>query len=390
MARTAKPRRPLSRPPKGVRQRQRSDGTWRVWWEPDATARANGMRAEDLNATDPGWSERRAAALNAQADKAADPRAAARPQGRTISDLIENYRLSLDWRDLKPATQRSYNAVLSQIERKWGSELVIEFTRPVMATWYEAVAKTGKLRMAQSLIRMASILFNRAELIGWRPEGQNPCAKLKLRTPEPRARRADWADLDALVTTADRLGLPGIGTAVLLLTLMGQRSTDVRQARLCDFQLVALARGQAPVWVWRLTRQKRGTEGALILHPEVEARLRPLLLRDAERADAPACPRPDTGAAYDPDTPDLMIKHFNRVRDSAGREGLAGLQMRDLRRTFGILARTAGATREDVADALGNTAAKDSRLYETYMPATVHSASRAVQIIKRPGKEDEG
>lgn len=396
MSRPRKPVRPIADAPTNLRQRQRADGTWRVWWEPRDEARKLGFGVVELDAGKPGWSHRRAEELNRQLDRALrDGAAARRPTGRTIRDLIDNYRRSPAWAGLAPKTQQSYGRLLSMIETKWGGELVVDFTKPVMAEWWETLHGSGRVTLARALIRQMSILFSRAEIIGWRAEGSNPCFRLQMTTPPPRQKRAGWTELDALIRAADGAGLPGIGTAVMLLALQGQRSTDVRQARLSDFPLVRLGDDDdaPPVRIWRLTRQKRGTEGALILHPEVEARMAPILLRAVDQLDAPACPRPDTGAAY---SEDLFIKHFNRtrqaaidatpdtVRGKALRAALQGLQMRDLRRTFGILARAAGASREDVADALGNTAARDPRLYDTYMPASVTTASRAVAAIRRP------
>jgi integrase len=328
---------------------------------------------------------RQAKDLNRQVEHAVSaPKRALRPQGRTITDLVENYRKSPAWSDLSDKSRQSYSRLLAQIERKWGNQLVVDFTKPVMAQWYETVLGTGKTRMAQALIRMMSILFSRAETIGWRAEGSNPCFRLKMRSPGPRRASLGWEGLDALVAAADGLGLHAIGTACLLLALQGQRSTDVRKARRGDFHLHA-APGAAPVWLWVLRRQKRGTDGVLPLHPEVETRLRPVLLAADSAADAPLLLTPD-GQPY---SEDLFIKHFNRARAVAVETvpGLDGLQMRDLRRSFGILARQGGATIEDVGDVLGNTAARDPSLKDIYMPATLATTARAVAAIKRPERK---
>ena len=56
----------------------------------------------------------------------------------------------------------------------------------------------------------------------------------------------------------------------------------------------------------------------------------------------------------------------------------------DLRRTFGVLARSGGASRDDVGDVLGNSAGSDPQLGEIYMPPSFDTASRAVMSIRRP------
>ncbi|MFN3953244.1 MAG: hypothetical protein ACK4LQ_02245 [Pararhodobacter sp.] len=379
-------RQPIDDPPMFLRQRQRADGSWRIWWEPSLIARAMGFSAVELDGDRLTWSVRQAQRLNREFENAEGN--TRRNTGRTIADLIHNYRLSPAFtRDLSEKSRQSYRLLLRPIEAKWGDHLVADFTKPDMVTWYETLLGTGKLRMAQALLRMMSILFSRAEAIGWRAENSNPCQRLKMRTPQPRARAAGWPELDALVRTADELGMPSIGTACLMLALQGQRSTDVRKARLSHFRLARLDPAQHPTWIWVITRQKRTTEGAMRLHPELEARLHPLLLRDAETDDRTIIVNDATGRAYGED---LFIRHFNRVRDQAAlrRASLRGLQMRDLRRTFGVLARQAGASREDVGDVLGNSAAVDPRLSETYMPPSVHTASRAVLAIQRPHRKE--
>ena len=77
-----------------------------------------------------------------------------------------------------------------------------------------------------------------------------------------------------------------------------------------------------------------------------------------------------------------------RARATAAAPEVAGLQFRDLRRTFGHLARLGGADPRDVGDALGNQAGFDPELGEIYMPPSFETASRAVAAITRPRKGD--
>jgi integrase len=377
-------RRPIASPPSGLRQRQRADGSWRIWWEPQADARARGFKPVELDAGKLTWSVREAARLN-DAVARGTPSAASRPTGRTIADLIENYRRSPAWERLRPKTRESYARNMATIEAKWGTALVVDFTKPVMNEWYEALLRSGRPSLAQAMIRMMSILFARAEVIGWRAENSNPCMRLKLRTPPPRDRVIDWSELDALLAAADAMGMPQIGNACLLGALQGQRLTDVRQALGQDFHHMPMpgdAADAPPVWVWSLTRSKRGTQGAMQLHPEVVARMIDVLRRTRLLPDAPVIPSP-TGRAY---SEDLFEKHFQRVRAAAARTqpSVADIQFRDLRRTFGAWSRGGGASQGDVGDVLGNSAATNPRLKATYMAPNLQTASRAVLSIARP------
>lgn len=166
----------------------------------------------------------------------------------------------------------------------------------------------------------------------------------------------------------------------------GQRETDVMLARCGDFSDRITRDGdesRARVQ-WTFTRSKRGNAGAMWLHDEVAPRIRGLI-RNAP-AERRLLQDEETGADYHED---LFIRRWVKVRDLAAKAlpALAGLQFRDLRRTFGILSRAGGATRDDAADVLGNSAATNPRLAETYMPSQLDTASRAVDAVKRPARK---
>ena len=83
-----------------------------------------------------------------------------------------------------------------------------------------------------------------------------------------------------------------------------------------------------------------------------------------------------------------MFDRWDAIRAEAAKTvpSVAGLQWRDLRRTFGNLARRGGASKSDVADVLGNTAAENAELAEVYMAAQLETTARAVGAITRPAK----
>lgn len=379
-------------PPAGLRERSRADGSIRLWWEPSAAARKLGFSPVELDERRLTWSRRAAEKLNADVERAqrSGRRDTPRASARTVEALIEDYRRSLTYTDvLAPKTQKSYAAHFRLIVEKWGTHQVRAFTKPVMRAWYETIYRTKSDHMAIAQLRAMSILMSHAEMIGWRPEGSNPCYRLKMKTPDPRSRAASWAEVDVLVAAADRIGLASIGTAILLSLLQGQRETDVILARCGDFcSRITRAGGIRRTRIqWTFTRSKRGNEGAMWLHDEVAPRITALI------ADAPADRRvlqdEETGADYHED---LFARRWARVRaaaieaeEQAGRSTrLRGLQFRDLRRTFGILSRRGGSTKDDTADVLGNSAATNPRLADTYMPAQLDTASRAVDAIRRP------
>lgn len=398
MTRKKQPEKPIMNPPTGLRQRQRADGSWRIWWEPRPEQRALGMTAAELSEKDIAWSRREADRLNREYGKAVrtQTRPAQRATGRTIDDLIVTYRGSVGYSDKAAKTRTGYDKMLRQISDKWGAFRVIDFDKATMLEWYETMYRTKGIRMAQAMIRMMSILFNEAEVRGWRPENTNPCWRLKMKTPDPRTRVATWAEIDALLAAAMRLGMASVDLAIRLSVFQGQRQTDVLAATRGSIALreVMLA-GDAeprPRWIWTFRRSKRGNWGSMELHEETVAAVR-AAMSDAGTAEKPRLPtdamliEERVGRAYDAD---LFRKRWGEVRAEAAKDvpSCATVQFRDLRRTFGVLARMGGASRDDTADVLGNTANIDPALAETYMPSTFETASRAVAAVRRPANPE--
>lgn len=394
------PRQPIHRAPQRLRQRQRADGTWRVWWEPKAADRALGFAVVELSADKPTWSVREAERLNAEADRArkAGRRIAPASTSRSVTALIEAYRTSRQYLELAPATRKTYDSLLRTIDAKWGRQPVAEFSKPVMATWYDSLLAVHSVRNAQAIIRMASGLFAFAEIKGWRAENSNPCARLKVKTPGGRRRVLSWDETDHLVATADRMGLPAVGTAILLSVAQGMRAADVLLAAPATFRLVDAAdpgpgdpaRVLAAVFATSKSRFRKVV--AAQLHPEITDRIRLTIARLP--AGAPrllvddATGRPFADAAGAVDFP-LFAKRFAAVRAEAAKAmpALASVQFRDLRRTQASRARQGGISREDLGDLLANTIATSDTLAEVYTPSQLATASRAVLGARRPTKQ---
>lgn len=383
---TRRPRRLIENPPTGLRERPRADGSVRLWWEPSAEARAQGMKPVELDANRLTWSVRRANQLNR--DAARGPRAPT--VGQTVGHLIDDYLASRAYKEKRDRTRQTYRQFFAVIRQKWGGSLVADFTKPVINTWYEVLIDARGPAMAVALVRHFSILFSHAELRGWRAEGSNPCQRLKLRIPKGRRRVASWDELDALLAAADQLGLRNVGHGIILSALQGQRQTDVITARARHFHQITLppaTEGAEPedLWVWMFERSKRGNEAFAVLHDETVARLGNILSRTD---DAPLLTDDRTGAPW---SPRLFGDRFAEVREAAiaaGYPALAGLQYRDLRRTFGALGRRAGASKDDLADILGNSAAVSQHLGDVYMAPQIITALRVIRAIQRPAKDE--
>jgi len=398
---TRKPRPPIGDAPPRLRQRLRAGGDWRIWWEPRPTDRALGFDVVELDAARINWSVTEAKRLNKQLDTAHESGtrdAGLRKSGRLISDLIADYSRSVHFTEnTRPATQTSYRKLMLQIDDKWGPQRVAAFDKATMAAWYQSLYREKSPRMAQALIRQVSILFEHAETLGWRPENSNPCLRLKIKTPAPRDRLATWDEIEAVIEAADALGFSSLVLAIHLSLFQGQRQTDVIEATRGAFRLLDRTdpgTGQArPEWTWTLLRSKNNRFAILPVHPDVLPLLR-LTLAQTGTADAPRTA--DTALILDeatgqPYSVDLFAKRWAKARALAARRipSITTLKFRDLRSSFSRLARAAGASDDDTGDALGNSAATNPSLRQTYMPASFETARRAILAVQRPQQTEK-
>ena len=400
---TRKPRGPVGDPPPRLRQRQRADGSWRIWWEPEQAVKTLGFASVELDANAPVKAAREARKLNILVDQARLTGSA--PTSKRgpvcIEDVIEDYKRSLYFKRLAAATQRVWRSRLVRIVTKWGDVPVADFTKPTANLWYETLHAEIGAHQAVALIGTLSVIMSHAERRGWRPENSNPCARLGISVPKGRVRFAEWTEFDALQAAAARVGLPSVGLAVALSMLSGQRQTDVILARREDFsQIWTRFPGQADpvqVWVWTIVRSKTGASGVIMLHDELAPMVAAVLKRPAP-ADAALILDERVGRPYDLD---LFQKRWVEVRTAAISGGaqpdgtiwapcpsLATLQFRDLRRSFSVHARQGGASIGDAGDVLGNSAANNVRIKGTYMPPEFTTAARAVSAVARPDNQE--
>jgi integrase len=373
----------------GLRQRRRGDG-WRIWWEPNSSDRALGFTPVELSESRLTWSKREAERLNREVKIARQTGTKpTRASGdRSMSALILAYRASKQFTSKSERTRAGYTSNLNIIEEKWGRDPVADFSKPIVATWYDTNIEARGDWQAVSLNRTLSILFEFAERKGWRPENSNPARNIRAATPKGRNRRLSWEESDALIKAAHDLGRHAMALAIGMSLYQGQRQTDVRLAKPTDFAWITLAQGNtiSRTLVWSFERSKRKNQGAMPIHPEILPDLSQLLLDLPENSPALIIDEA-TGKPYDHD---LISKRFIQIRDYAAKTmpALRDVQFRDLRRTFGGRSRAGGASKDDTADVLGNSAANSFELAEIYMATQFETAARAVDAVKRPQKTE--
>lgn len=374
---------PLIDPSHGLRQRRRVDGTWRVWWEPTAAEARLGARAVDLSTRKPGDAQREAIRLR---DHWAGV-ATGQPRRRagSVDDVIQDYQRSRHWAKLRETTRASYLVDLRAVSARWGAEAAAALTTAEIDRWYEALlADKGRFR-ARALLRMLSIVLTHAQRLDL--VQANRCQPVSTLAPPRRSRRGTAEELAALIAATRRLRLRSVRAALMLVLFGGgQRQIDVLSARPQDLSRVRLQLAgmvaPRPFLVWHLVRSKRGNAGTLVINPQAAPVLR-LQMRLAATRGLPLIHDEATGQPY---SKRLFFARWCAVRAEAARSvpSVATLQWRDLRRTFSTLARAGGASVDDVADAIGNTAARDDGLRETYMPAQMETSARATLAVRLP------
>lgn len=364
------PSQPIPTPPAGLRQRPRADGSWRIWWEPSAAARAAGCRPVDLDPARLTWSVREAARLNRSAAVAI--RRAARPPRlrRTLDDLLAAIAARPAAASRHAAeTQATYARLDQRISARWGHVQVARIDKPGVWDWYLSLLPSGQ-QIARMLVTRLSGLMAEAERIGWRDAGTNPARDLGLSTPPPRERTATRAELAALWQAATDTDAPHMGLAVGLSAILGQRQGDILTVTAADLS------GDT----WSLTRAKNGTAGSLPIPPD----LRPWIDAATDRAHRLGTPALISTSAG-PMLPDTFRKAWRALRDTAAGicPGIAGLQFRDLRRTCAAAAHAGGADPLDVGRLLGNATGRSPRITTTYLPATQAAAARALAAAQK-------
>lgn len=382
---------PVIDPKDGLRQRQRADGTWRVWWEPTALQRKAGAKPTELDARQPGHAARECSRLADHWNRIIKGEAKPRPTGRTISNLISDYRISRRFTRLRDTTRAAYNTDMRAIEAKWGPEPVILFDKPTCDVWYESLlAKLGNGR-SRAIMGMLRILMAHAEKRGWREAGTNPVQGLDMEAAPVRQRVGTWPELLALVAATE--GQPMLRLGLLLAMHTGQRQTDILRATPAEFsqQPIHLRPDQDPVliWVWSFTRSKRGNDGVVpLIDPALVAALEAALAM-ADKGPGPLIWNTNNGQPF---TKERWFQRWEEARARAEETApsVASLQWRDLRRTFSTLTRAGGASVDDVGDVIGNTAARNALIRGIYMVPQIETGLRAVSAMQPPAPKKAG
>lgn len=167
---------------------------------------------------------------------------------------------------LAPATQRDYRGkahALELFDQDLWALPPDKLELPILYGLYERLWEAKGLSMARGMIAVLSAALTWGMQRGKVNLTQNPVRQMRMKTPDPRLRVGEIAEMKALVAAADAVGCPEIGDAIVLGLWTGQRQND--RLQLVDEGLVNGRR------VFR--QSKTGAVVAIREAPELEARL---------------------------------------------------------------------------------------------------------------------
>lgn len=391
---------------------QLADGRTVYHWKPSKSLRAAGFtnrklgtnyaaavaEAVQLNAQVAAWQSNSAAPAEEGAFRPPLPRVV------RFAELVERYKGSEEWKQLRDSTQREYGSRLRQLEY-WAGD----GTLPVKDIDKQAVADLRKQLLKGSVYKCGAMLRVLRMVLNWAMgEGivqSNATDAVKI--PEPPARKVMMPSRirDAISEAAIELGMRDVALAIELAFWTLQRQGDVLELGRMAWREVdnlqdvdprhtaQLVDARGRVMGFRLRQQKTLTW--------IDAPMPPMLHEAVERAMR------DAGNGYvfpHPERPEepmptwMFQRRFRAARDAAAavaimREDMAlaeaidAVQYRDLRRTGMTFYKSAGAKVPWITALSGHAVIGRKTILDTYMPGDTESAIACVATGLRKWSE---
>lgn len=331
-----------------------------------ADPRLASAEARRLNAAADAW-------LAAQAEGAPAVKSRVRLGPATVSQLVNAYKVSEDWRLLRASTVQTYLYEFRRLEAAFGHDVAATLSLRQVDDWLETLRRRSPAT-ARGVLAKGRLLFawaQRKEMIPnvnpFKGQRRIRRGKSDLAQGGKRSARFTWEELQIVVEAADRAGLASIGDALTLAFACVQRISDVLRI---EAQHVAGGR-------LRFVQSKTGFAVDMALPPIAAERLacRP------RAAAGPLVVSETTGGAYHEKT---VSRVFARLRDSLVAEGhtsIAGKQLRDGRRSGFVQYVLDGASIPFVCSMSGHSIEEGMAIVEHYLPKTADQADRAVAML---------
>ncbi len=289
-------------------------------------------------------------AMAERLNTAADQLEPAALQRGSLGWVVQRYRESDAYRELKAGTLKYYKRFLRDIEGLGTALPFASFTRRAVIEFLETYDKPHQRRQCAAVLKK---LFALARYHG--VVERDETTDLRLKTSRPRDRI--WSDDEIArwieATAAEDAHML---TSFLLLQYTAQRPGDVLRMAWPQYQGGAI----------KLRQQKTDSLLEIATHPVLRAHLDAI-----QRARSTV-----TIVAYR-DRPVPYLRFNERFRRICQRAGVDA-QARDLRRTAMIRMAEAGATAPQIASVSGHSIDRTQRILETYLPRNRDLAAAAI------------
>ena len=293
-------------------------------------------------------------------DQAAETRA--RGAAPTIAELADKFLRDYLPHHLKSSTRADYIRSIDKfIIPILGRVKVGTISRRDVADFHQQLAHTPY--QANRVLGTLSIMLTQAEIWGLRPEGQNPCLRVKRFREEKRERFLSGAELARLADALDKEAetAPLTAAAFRLLILTGCRLGEVQKLRWSevDFDKAEIRLGDSKTGAKTVYLSKGGVD----------------ILRSIPRLpDNPFVIRGKEPGAHLTD----FQKPWRRIRKAAG---LEDVRIHDLRHTFAANAAASGLSLPMIGKLLGHTQAQTTARYAHLAADPVRKANADVTSL---------
>lgn len=287
----------------------------------------------------------------------------------SVLGLINFYKTTYEWQKLAENSKIHYNLLfrtatefsVGNANKTFGELDAQSITATKADALYTQILKAFSPHRAVHVVKVLRKVWNE----GFRHDRVRANPFSNMRIPDLPARTVLWEpeQVHTLISKADEMGFPSIGTLTLLCYDLCSRPGDMRQLTWGSYDGIYM----------EYIQEKTKTRLSVLTSPRLNARLGPLKDSAIGGEKAPEdhiIIAETTGKPY---TKDHLVKCFARIRRQAGLP--THLQLRDLRRTGATEMAESGCTEDELRAVTGH---QSREILATYVRPTTKLATSAV------------